>query len=147
MFAPVHLLAAAMAGATAFPGQLVQVGISTLAGVFPDIDQPSSLIGKGAFFISWPIRIIFGHRTITHSLLGFLATTLLLMAGLSIAHVKYAAGLVWPWAIGYRTVAESPRFQSWDEGFFCSCNLLKHLSCAGTMDLWSATQRKKGVKN
>lgn len=36
----------------------------------PDIDHPSSTIGRRVTFVSYPIRLIFGHRGITHSLLA-----------------------------------------------------------------------------
>lgn len=39
----------------------------------PDIDHPSSTVGKRLTFISYPIRVIFGHRGITHSLISVAA--------------------------------------------------------------------------
>lgn len=40
-----------------------------IAAMIPDIDEPHSHIGKPLFFLSIPINKIFGHRTLTHSLL------------------------------------------------------------------------------
>lgn len=35
--------------------------------LLPDIDEPSSTIGKKFPYIAYPIKIFFGHRTITHN--------------------------------------------------------------------------------
>lgn len=43
--------------------------VSGLFAVIPDLDEPKSKFGKPFFFISFPINQIFGHRTLTHSLL------------------------------------------------------------------------------
>jgi len=52
-----------------------------LAGIIgslvPDLDMPKSMIGRVFFFISVPLERRFGHRTITHSLLGWLIATLI----------------------------------------------------------------------
>lgn len=49
------------------------LGIAPLVGclvasLIPDIDNVSSTIGRKLVFVSAPIQIFFGHRTITHSL-------------------------------------------------------------------------------
>lgn len=54
MLAPAHIGVAALAGAAVYSDQPILVGITALAGIFPDIDQPSSLIGRGAFFCLLP---------------------------------------------------------------------------------------------
>lgn len=48
-----------------------------IGSLSPDIDHPKALIGRVFFFISKPLDRHFGHRTITHSLLGWLICTLL----------------------------------------------------------------------
>lgn len=35
--------------------------------LLPDIDEPSSTVGKKFPYIAYPIKIFFGHRTITHN--------------------------------------------------------------------------------
>ena len=42
-----------------------------LGALLPDIDHPSSTVGRPLFFISKPLARLTGHRTVTHSLLGF----------------------------------------------------------------------------
>lgn len=42
-----------------------------LGSILPDIDEPSSMIGRKMKFLSYPINIFFGHRTITHNLVLF----------------------------------------------------------------------------
>ena len=45
---------------------------SVAASIIPDIDEPNSKIGSKVTGISKTTKAIFGHRTITHSLLGVL---------------------------------------------------------------------------
>lgn len=74
---PTHMLCGIAAGylATVDWRGAVAGGI---AGIFPDIDEPRSKIGKSLFFLSWPIYQLFGHRSFTHSLLFvFIAGTVL----------------------------------------------------------------------
>ena len=49
--------------------------ITAFVSLLPDIDLPTSWLGRVFFFISEPIERTFGHRTITHSLLFTLAIT------------------------------------------------------------------------
>lgn len=44
-----------------------------LGTALPDIDHPDSTIGSRVKWLSWPIRIVFGHRNITHSLIAMAA--------------------------------------------------------------------------
>lgn|GEM_PF-2073593 len=63
-----HLLTGVAAGYAAtndWKGALV----GGVAALIPDIDEPRSHIGRPFFFISLPINRIFGHRTLTHSLI------------------------------------------------------------------------------
>ena len=48
-----------------------------LGAIIPDIDHPKSIIGKLFYFISAPIERRYGHRTITHSLIGLAIFTVL----------------------------------------------------------------------
>lgn len=45
--------------------------VAVLGSVMPDIDHPKSLIGKLLLPISGPLERRFGHRTVTHSFLGW----------------------------------------------------------------------------
>ncbi|QIR16313.1 metal-dependent hydrolase [Shewanella aestuarii] len=51
----------------ALPLWLVVVSI-VFGSLLPDVDHPSSTIGKRVLFISIPLSAIFGHRQITHSI-------------------------------------------------------------------------------
>ena len=42
-----------------------------IGSIMPDIDHPKSVIGKMFYFISAPIERRYGHRTITHSFVGW----------------------------------------------------------------------------
>ncbi|WP_240224745.1 metal-dependent hydrolase [Rheinheimera hassiensis] len=39
----------------------------------PDIDHPDSTVGKRVLWLSYPIRLVFGHRGITHSFIAVAA--------------------------------------------------------------------------
>jgi len=51
--------------------------VAILGSIMPDIDHPKSVIGKIFYFISAPIERRYGHRTITHSFLGWAIASLL----------------------------------------------------------------------
>jgi inner membrane protein len=44
--------------------------LAVVFSVMPDIDLPKSQIGRPLYFISVPLEKRFGHRTITHSIIG-----------------------------------------------------------------------------
>jgi len=50
---------------------------AVLGAIIPDIDHPKSIIGKLFYIISAPLERRYGHRTITHSLVGWIIFTLL----------------------------------------------------------------------
>lgn len=52
--------------------------VGGIAGVIPDLDEHKSKFGKLFFPVSYPINKLFGHRTVTHSLLfAFLSSAIL----------------------------------------------------------------------
>jgi len=53
-----------------YPTEPVSWGLAILFSFMPDIDIPTSRVGRPLFFISVPLEKRFGHRTITHSLIG-----------------------------------------------------------------------------
>ena len=53
------------------------IAVAILGSLAPDIDMPRSTIGRLFPFISNPLERKFGHRTVTHSLLGWLIMTLI----------------------------------------------------------------------
>ncbi|MEA3274531.1 MAG: metal-dependent hydrolase [Pseudomonadota bacterium] len=75
-----------------YPPDLAGWGLAAAASLLPDIDLPTSRLGRVFFWISTRLERDFGHRTVAHSLLA-----LALVAGL--------AGLLYPidpayfWAI------------------------------------------------
>ncbi|WP_026689602.1 metal-dependent hydrolase [Alteribacter aurantiacus] len=48
------------------------IGGLVLGSLLPDIDEPSSFIGRRLPFFSRPVKRLFGHRGITHSVLSWL---------------------------------------------------------------------------
>jgi inner membrane protein len=53
-----------------YPTDPVSWGLAILFSFMPDIDLPTSKVGRPLFFISVPLERRFGHRTITHSVIG-----------------------------------------------------------------------------
>ncbi|MFA6169395.1 MAG: metal-dependent hydrolase [Candidatus Margulisiibacteriota bacterium] len=44
---------------------------AVIGSIMPDIDHPNSTIGRIFYFISVPLERRYGHRTVTHSLIGW----------------------------------------------------------------------------
>lgn len=47
-----------------------EIALVCVGALLPDVDHPDSVVGRKVLWLSWPIRIFFGHRGITHSLLA-----------------------------------------------------------------------------
>lgn len=82
MMAPTHVMlgVAAYIGAATlspnlFPVTAVTIAAASLGSLAPDLDHPSSWLGKRLFFISLPLAGLLGHRGLTHSLVAAVATT------------------------------------------------------------------------
>ena len=67
-----------LGGATLFGYRPDWIGwlLAAVASLLPDIDLPTSKIGRLLFWLSVPLERRFGHRTITHSTVGLLAVAL-----------------------------------------------------------------------
>lgn len=75
MTLPTHVAFAAvlyLGGATLFGYKPDWIGgaLAAVAAILPDIDLPPSKIGRLLFWVSVPLERRFGHRTLTHSLVG-----------------------------------------------------------------------------
>lgn len=64
-----------------------------LGSVFPDIDEPYSWIGCRTRGISDLINKMFGHRGLTHSLVGIVLIFLTMVLMVGLAHFKAVLGL------------------------------------------------------
>src|SRR5699024_175188 len=64
-----HFLSGVVAGYAVSGGDWRGEVVGGIAGVVPDLDEHKSRFGKVFFPISFIINKIFGHRTLTHSLL------------------------------------------------------------------------------
>lgn len=71
----------------------------SLGAVFPDIDEPHSWIGAKTRGISDILNKIFGHRGLTHSLLGMIIAFLTIMLMVSLAHFNVILGIYF--MVGY----------------------------------------------
>lgn len=64
-----HVLVPAGLAAVLFHSDPLLVLTAGIAGLVPDIDEPYSVIGQRLWFLSWWIKYLCGHRTLSHSLL------------------------------------------------------------------------------
>ena len=68
-----------LGGATLFGYKPDVVGwlLVAVASLAPDVDLPTSKVGRLLFWLSVPLERRFGHRTITHSVVGMLTVALI----------------------------------------------------------------------
>ena len=68
-----------LGGATLFGYKPDGIGwlLAAVASLGPDVDLPTSKIGRLFFWLSVPLERRFGHRTITHSVVGMLTVALI----------------------------------------------------------------------
>jgi inner membrane protein len=64
-----HALVPAAIAATLFNADPLLTLTAALAGLAPDLDEPWSVIGMRLWFLAWWMKYVFGHRTLSHSLL------------------------------------------------------------------------------
>ncbi len=64
-----HAMVPAGLSALLFQGDPLLTLTAALAGLAPDIDEPWSVIGQRFWFLSWWIKYLVGHRTLSHSLM------------------------------------------------------------------------------
>ena len=74
-----HALVPAALAAVLFHADPLLLLTAALGGLTPDIDEPDSVIGQRFWVVSWWMKYVFGHRTVSHSLVMVLA---LLVIGL-----------------------------------------------------------------
>lgn len=69
------------------------LGMVLIGAMLPDLDHPDSTVGKRFGFLAYPIKILFGHRGLTHSLIA---------VGVMF-YIAHATEIVWLWwlAFGY----------------------------------------------
>jgi inner membrane protein len=117
---------------------------SMFGAILPDIDITRSTIGKALFFISRPLERKFGHRSITHSLIGWLIGTILF------AVLMVAA--LWLYAVIAHKQASllNPLSLRWISGFslgYFSHLILDMLNPRGVQLLWPDEGRDVIPKN
>lgn len=73
----------------------LELAMAIIGALLPDIDHPSSWIGRRLRLISLPLAATFGHRGITHSLLAVIACVVLLR------WQGFSRAVIDPLAVGY----------------------------------------------
>lgn len=135
------------------PGSLpAELGLAALGSLLPDIDEPQSLIGRRLGFIAWPIKLVFGHRGFTHSLIA-LGLALAALASATGAGLLPPAGAAAFW-VGYAghlagdglTISGVPLFWPSENRVrapltFATGGVVEHLLMAGLAALLGWTLR------
>lgn len=101
MMAPTHVMlgvssyiVAAAFTPEIFPVTAVTIAAASLGSLAPDLDHPSSWLGKRMFFISLPLAGLLGHRGLTHSLIAAISVTAGLGWYLQTGHTS-------PWMVAF----------------------------------------------
>lgn len=101
MTAPTHITFGALcyfvtAAAMQWPVTTGAVATAALGSLLPDIDLPTSAVGRPLFPIARAINEQLGHRTLTHSIVGILLLVLILLPLFLLAPLIF-----WALLIGY----------------------------------------------
>ncbi|RBP59324.1 inner membrane protein [Alkalibaculum bacchi] len=83
------------------------VAALSLGALFPDIDEPYSWIGCRTRGISDLLNVFFGHRGITHSLLGLLLTFLTLVLMVSIINFNAVTAIFFVFGYALHLIQDS----------------------------------------
>lgn len=79
-----------------YPTSIAAWAVASAASLGPDIDLPTSRLGRVFFWLSTRLERDFGHRTVTHSALAVLALAILLyplvMVGWSLVYWAFLGG-------------------------------------------------------
>ena len=127
--------------------------VAILGAIMPDIDHPKSVIGKMLYFISAPIERRYGHRTITHSLIGWAVATvifgLLVSFGILIllALRSFSEGGGFVWDLGFGIWDLWPRWISAFSISYFSHLLLDMINPRGSQMFWPDPGRDVIPKN
>lgn len=73
--------------------------ITLVASILPDIDHTKSIIGKIFFPISKQLSIKFGHRTITHSIIFFLFSSIIFLFSEKVFFNSYNYTIIFSFAL------------------------------------------------
>jgi inner membrane protein len=117
--------------------------IAILGAIMPDIDHPSSVIGRTFPFISTPLERRYGHRTITHSFIGWAVASL--GFAFIVLFVLLILGFVRDPGIGIRSLA--PRWIAAFSISYFSHLILDMFNKTGVQMFWPDTSRDVLPKN
>jgi inner membrane protein len=114
-----------------------------LGAVIPDIDHPKSVIGKIFYFISAPIERKYGHRTVTHSFIGWAVFTIIF--AFLILFGIWILDIVWKLGFGYWNLA--PRWIASFSISYMSHLILDMFNRRGSQLFWPDPSRDVIPKN
>jgi inner membrane protein len=80
------------------PGDALALGAAVAGSLLPDLDHPSSWLGRRLWPVSKPLALLLGHRGLTHSLLAVVGGLMLIRA---MEPGTILSRLVEPLAVGY----------------------------------------------
>jgi inner membrane protein len=88
-----HALVPAAIAASLFNADPILTLTAALAGLAPDIDEPWSVIGTRLWFLAWWMKYVFGHRTVSHSLLMVIAVAVVSLLALIPSKIVVAVAI------------------------------------------------------
>ncbi len=94
MMAPTHVATASIVTYGLFGFDWKVLAVASIAALLPDLDNTKSVLGRIFFPISIPLNAVLGHRTLTHSLIGLIGTSILI-------YLTGSVSILIAWAIGY----------------------------------------------
>jgi len=117
--------------------------IAIFGAIVPDIDHPRSIIGRLFSFISVPLERRYGHRTITHSLVGLVIISMVF--GFLILFGVWLLDIIWNLGFGYWDLL--PRWIAAFSISYFSHLVLDMFNPHGSQMFWPDTGRDVIPKN
>jgi inner membrane protein len=118
--------------------------VAILGAIIPDIDHPRSVIGRTFPFISIPLERRYGHRTITHSFIGWFISSIIFSVVVVLISIIYAV------LIRSADPLSNPLIARWIAAFsisYFSHLILDMFNPRGSQMFWPDTGRDVLPKN
>lgn len=116
---------------------------AVIGSIMPDIDHPNSTIGRIFYFISVPLERRYGHRTVTHSLIGWVISSIIFAFLVFIS--VWLLEFVWKLSLGYWDLA--PRWIAAYSISYLSHLILDMFNPRGSQMFWPDPGRDVIPKN
>jgi len=124
--------------------------VAILGAIIPDIDHPRSVIGRTFPFISIPLERRYGHRTITHSFIGWFFSSIVFSVAVVFISIIYAIIMKSVDPLRYPLTLSNPLIARWIAAFsisYFSHLILDMFNPRGSQMFWPDTGRDVLPKN